>query len=273
MARFVSLKLRANGARRFAAVVVLTAGFSVSVRAQQPPMPPPRPPATAPATNAAPIVPAEALGRYGKILTPSDQPAHPLKLRLPFPDAGQVKIPSQDELVMRDKLEQLAMLSDDDIRKQLERWPAYAKMNLRDQGQMLQRIQDFRDFRTNTARMKAHDMGLLTLTPDQFAHFEKEYWDKRLQMDNDLAKQFTPIYKASEQKLQDDLYREYSVLNPVPLVQAPRPGAPPAPGAPGKPAPSPVNKPVAVKPVAPAPALAMTNTVSSPNPPIGHAPQ
>jgi hypothetical protein len=261
-------------------VLVVMAGISVSLRAQQVPMaPPPAPakppvPAATPATNAAPILPPEALGRYGKILTPSDQPAHPFKLRLPFPDAGQVKIPSQDELVMREKLEQLAMLSDDDIRKQLERWPAYGKMNLRDQGQMLQRIQDFRDFRTNVARMKAHDMGLLTLTPDQFNRFEKEYWDKRLQMDNELAKQFAPIYQAREQKLQDDLYREYSVLNPVPLVQAAKPAAPPAPVAPANKPAAVVNKPAApVRPVAPAPALAMTNSISTPSRPVAQGPQ
>lgn len=241
MARFVSLNWRSVGVRRFAAGLVLMAGCIVSLSAQQPP----KPPAMAPATNAAPVVPPEALGRYGKILTASDQPAHPLKLRLPFPDAGQVKIPTADELVMRDKLEQLAVLSDEEIRKQLAKWPAYGTMNLRDQGQMLGRIQDFRDFRTNTAKMKAHDMGLLTLTPDQFARFEKEYWDKRLQMDSDLAKQFTPIYKAREQKLQDELYKEFSVLNPVP----------------------------AVKPAPPAPVLASTNRVTSPMPPVAQGPQ
>ena len=256
MARFVSLSLRNGGPVRFAAVLVLMTGFCMDVRGQQAPVTP-----KAPATNAAPNVPPDTLGRYGKIVTPSDQPEHPLKLKLPFPDAGQVKIPSQDELVMRDKLEQLAMLSDDQIRKQLGKWPAYGKMNLRDQGQMLQRIQDFRDFRTNTAKGKAHDMGLLTLTPDQFARFEKEYWDKRLQMDNDLAKQFEPIYKAREQQMQDDLYREFSALNPAPAAPVPKSGSAPT-----------GNEPSA-KPGAPAPPLATTNSVMNPSRPVAQAPQ
>jgi hypothetical protein len=243
-----------------AVAVVMMAGLSVTLHAQQ------SPPAKSMATNAVPIVPPEALGQYGKILAPGDQPAHPLKLRLPFPDVGQVKIPSQDELTMRDKLEQLAMLSDADIRMQLEKWPAWAKMSLRDQGQMLQRIQDFQDFRANVAKAKAHDMGLLTLTPAQFAKFVKQYWDKRLQMDNELAKQFAPIYKAREQKLQDDLYKEFSVLNPVPVAQAPKPAPPPAPGAPA-------NKPATtVKPVASVSATA-TNQAAMPSQPVAQAPQ
>ena len=49
-----------------------------------------------------------------------------------------------------------------------------------------------------------------SLTPDQKARFEKEYWDKRLQMDHELAKQFEPILKAREQKLREDLFREFS---------------------------------------------------------------
>ena len=73
-------------------------------------------------------------------------------------------------------------------------------------------------------------MGLLTLTPDQQAHFEKEYWDKRLKMDQDLAKQFEPIFKAREQTMRDELYREYSALPAGPLAQVPKPPAPAAPG-------------------------------------------
>jgi len=206
------------------------------------------------------VVPPETLGQYGKILAPGDQPAHPLKLKLPFPDVGQVKIPSPDELVMRDKLEKLAMLSDAEIRAQLDKWPAYGKMTLRDQGLMLQRIQDFRDFRTNVARGKAHDMGLLTLTPAQFDRFQTDYWNKRLAMDNELAKQFTPIYKAREQKMQDELYREFSAVSRGPVAQTPKPAAPGAP---------PLNKPAA-----PAVVLATgTNRISAPTQPVAQAPQ
>jgi len=259
MARFVSLIWRGGGV---VAVMVLAAG-SIALRAQQPPamsastntVAVAKPPARTPATN------APTLGQYGKILAPGDQPGHPLKLKLPFPDAGQVKIPSQDELTMRDKLEKLAELSDADIRMQLSKWPAYGNMSLRDQGALLQRIQDFRDFRTNVAKSAAHDMGLLTLAPDQFAKFEKEYWDKRLAMDNDLAKQFTPIYKARAQKVQDDLYREFSALSPVPSPPQPKP-APPAGGPAGA-----ANKP------APLASAGPTNGTSMTNQPMAQAPR
>jgi len=162
-----------------------------------------------------------------------------VKLKLPFPDAGDVKIPTQDELAMREKLEQLATLSDADIRMHLARWPAFSKMNLRDEGAILQRIQDFRDYRTNVAKAQAHDLGLLTLTPEQQAKFEKEYWDKRLAMERDLAKQFEPIFRAEQKKMADELFREFSTAPQVPVVQTPKPAAPPVAPATNKPAQAP----------------------------------
>jgi hypothetical protein len=214
-------------------------------------------PAAAPSTNGAPInpplPPPDTLSRYGKILTPGDEMAHPLKLKMPFPGVGEVKIPNADELSMRDKLEQLAKLSDADIRIQLDKWPAYGKMSLRDQGTMLQRIQDFRDYRANVAKAKAHDVGLLTLLPDQQAKFENEYWTRRLQMDRDLAKQFEPILRARQQKMQDELYREYSAVSQGPIVQVPKP---PAPGA----TPAIVKTPSSL----PGPAVSATTTNMNP---------
>jgi hypothetical protein len=194
----------------------------------------------APAKPAAPV-PApmpESFNRYGKILAPSDDVAHPVKLNVQFPGVGEMKIPSQDELNARTKLEQLATLSDDEIRKQLAIWPPFQKMKLGDQGQMLLRIQQFRDQRTRVAMDKARELGIVNMTPDQKVHFEKEYWDKRLQMDRELAKQFEPIFKAREEQLREDLFREFS----APGVVVPNPAAgakPPAiPVAQGQPAPS-----------------------------------
>ncbi len=197
-----------------------------------------------PSTNAPPSAPVPPAGankavpppsptdpgdfnRYGKIWAPSDDAAHPLKLNLTFPGVGDMRIPSQDELTMRDKLEQLATLSDDDIRTKLNAWPPYNKMKLSDQGQMLIRIQQFKDLRTQTAAKKAHDLGL-TLTPAQQVRFENEYWTKKLQMDRDLAKQFEPIFKARDQKMREELFREFSSSGTV--VPPPPKPAPPAPG-------------------------------------------
>jgi len=229
MARFVSLDFRAGCLCLAAGGLGLMACFYTPLRAQT------AAPAKTPATNLAPVLPpADTLGRYGKILTPSDEMAHPLKLKMPFPGVGEIKVPNQDELNMREKLESLAKLSDSDIRLQLNQWPAYSKMNLRDQGTMLQRIQDFRDYRNRVAMQKAHDMGLFALTPDQAVHFEKDYWNKRLKMDRDLAKQFEPILRAQEQRLQDELVHEFPPASPGPIAQAPVP--PPGPSPTKKPA-------------------------------------
>lgn len=238
--------------------------FSASLRGQQPmtpalaPMAPPPSqmppvPAKTPATNAVAKVvpPPDTFNRYGKIWALSDDVAHPIKLNVQFPGIGEMKIPSQDELNVRDKLEQLATLSDDDIHKQLDQWPPYGKMKLGDQGQLLIRVQAFREQRTRIALQKAHDMGLLTLTPDQKARFEKDYWDKRLQMDHELAKQFDPVFKARQQKLEDELFREFSSVSPGPLAQAPKPtppGLPPTNKPPQAPAPVAQNKPATFAP-------------------------
>jgi hypothetical protein len=184
------------------------------------------PTAPAPMTGkpAAPPVPEDYFQRYGKILAPGTEPSHPLKLAMPVSDIGQVKVPSQDEINMREKLERLATLSDEDIRQDLEKWPAFNKMSLADEGVMLMRIQQFKDRRAKVAQDRAHALGLLTLKPDQIERFEKEYWDKRLQMDRELAKQFDPIFKAHETQIEEQLYREFS----TPGKPVPPPTAPPA---------------------------------------------
>jgi hypothetical protein len=188
----------------------------------------------APGKPGVPPVPEDYFQRYGKILTPGSEPSHPLKLSMPFPDVGQVKVPSDEELAMRDKIERLATMSDDDIRDDLTKWPAFNKMSLADEGAMLMRIQMFKDHRAKVAQERAHALGLLTLKPDQLQRFETEYWDKRLQMDRDLTKQFNPIYKAREAKMEEELFREFSspggpVPPPPALAQTPKPaGTPPA---------------------------------------------
>jgi len=229
---FLSVSLRADPA------TVASSSKSSLISANLALTPPPTAPAPPPApNNGKPTVPPtppppipDTLDLYGKIWAPSNDVAHPLKLQLPFPNIGEVKVPSQDELNARDKLEELATLSDADIHAKLDEWPPYGKMSLHDQGALLQRIQDFRDYRTKVAVEKAHQFGLLTLTPDQQAQFEKDYWDKRLKMDRDLAKQFSGILKDKEQKMGQELFREFSASNassPPSMVPPPTPAPPP----------------------------------------------
>jgi hypothetical protein len=247
MARQLSLTFRSVCRGLVLGLIGFTAVLSVSVRAQTPMMStPPAPTAkTAPAktntTPTPPLPPPDTLGRYGNILAPGDQAAYPLKLKMPFPGVGELKIPSPAEVTMREKLEQLALLSDAELRNQLSQWPAFSRMNLRDEGTMLQRIQDFRDYRMKVAQQKAHDMGLLTLTDPQKVQFEKEYWSKRLAMERDLAKQVAPIVGPREQKFKDELYREFSSVSPGPLAQTPKAAA--APPKPAATPTAPANKP------------------------------
>jgi hypothetical protein len=291
MARFFALdffkdKILGRGVRRFLTLLCVTLLSALSLRAQSTMMmqsndagttntapAAPKAPSASTATNKPPGPPQTApppvpdtFNRYGKIWAPSDDVAHPIKLNVQFPGVGEMKIPSQDELNVRDKLEQLATLSDDAIRAQLALWPPYAKMKLADEGQLLIRIQAFKEQRTKIAMDKARDLGLLnTLTPDQKAKFEKQYWDKRLQMDHELSKQFEPILKAREQKLDEDLFRLFSTVGTaVPPPPAPKP--PTNPVAQAKPAPL-ANAPSATSPNVP---IAQGKPAPGTTPPVTH---
>lgn len=234
MAGFLAV---AGGVRRTALVLVLLAATTAAGLAQMTNMAPKpaEPPATT--TNAAtvPPVPVDYFQRYGKILSAGNEPNHPLKLAMPNPDFGQVRIPTNDELAMREKLERLTTMSDEDIRLDLANWPAFKKMSLGDEGLMMMRIEGFKDRRAHIAQERAHALGLLTLKPDQLDKFTNEYWQKRLQMDRELAKQFSAAYKAAEDKMEEQLYREYS----TPGKPAPPPAKPPASNA--KPADAPMQ--------------------------------
>jgi hypothetical protein len=109
-----------------------------------------------------------------------------------------------------------------------------------------------------------------SLTPDQKARFEKEYWDKKLQMDHDLAKQFEPIMKARDQKLREDLFREFSTPGSV-VPAPPAPMAQAKPGSPTPPAPSPVPVPQNTAPKPPViPPIAQGKPAPGTTPPVVH---
>ena len=262
MARLVHVNYRAAWCILAVGTGALVISFA-SLKAQPAPAPP-KPAGTNAATATAPAKPPAAatnaapkpddLGRYGKILTPGDDTNNPLRLKMPFPGVGEVKMPTADEWTMREKLEQLSRLSDDQIRTELAQWPAFSHMSLRDEGTMLVRIQDFREYHARAAQQRAHDLGLLALTDEQKAKFEKEYWDKRLQLDGDLIKQFGSVYKKREQKINDDLIREFSSANPV--AQASKPPAP-------KPTPPPATASTTNKPAAtPPPSIGQSQPVA-----------
>ena len=221
--------------RRASLALALLAGAALALAAQTAPMqsmqstaPAAAPPPAAPGTKPAPVVPpvpVDYFKQYGHILSPGTEPSHPLKLSMPNPDVGQIKIPTPEETALRDKIERLTTMSDEDIRKDLANWPAFKQMSLADEGAMLVRIQQFKDHRAHLAQECAHNLGLLTLNPAQMDRFTQEYWQKRLKMEQELSHQFQPIYLARESKMEEELFREYSTpARPV----APPPSAKPA---------------------------------------------
>jgi hypothetical protein len=267
MARFFTLNLRMIP---LVAVASLTAGFPALVAAPGSASPAPtnaapvnasapagsQPGAAANKPKPPPPPPQTVFNRYGDILQPGAEPAHPVRLAMPLTDIGEIKVPTQDELRMREKLEQLATLSDDQIRSQLSKWPPFTKMSLRDEGMMLARIQDFRDHRAKLALQEAHDLGLCNLTPEQQARFEKDYWNKRLPMERDLATQFDLLLKQRQAQLSEELCREFSPPNGSP-VKNPPPGPAKA-----------ISPAVANKPSSPTPTQTAQAGTSSPQPPV-----
>ena len=180
-----------------------------------------------PMTNAASAVPPppnDYFKEYGHIIATTTEAAHPLKLTPPSTEVGEIRVPTDEEMSMRVKLEVLASLSDADIRARLEQWPAYGKMTLSDEGQFLARIQMFKDQRSKLALASARQNGL-TLTPEQQVKYEKDYWDQRLALDASLVKQLGPVVRAGEQKMQENLFREFSTATPPPGKPAPKPAA------------------------------------------------
>jgi hypothetical protein len=264
-----------RGAQRGLVALALLAASALTLAAQAPMMqaatPPPAatpapattPPGTQPAAGAKPApiippVPVDYFQRYGKILSPGTEASHPLKLAMPNPDVGQIKIPTGEETALRDKIERLTTMSDEDIRKDLANWPAFKQMSLADEGAMLVRIQQFKDHRAKLAQECAHDLGLLTLSPAQMDRFTQEYWQKRLKLDGDLARQFQPIYQARESKMEEELFREYSTPAKPPLTKPVVVKKPATPGVPTTPAtPMPAPNPMVADPSVATPAQPM----------------
>jgi hypothetical protein len=163
--------------------------------------------------------------------SPAPQPSsfptdasHPLKLNFPFGWIGELKLPTKDELIYRDKLETVADLTDLQIRDLLEKWPPYNSMSLSDQGKMLQRIQDFRDRRNKLAQDEAQKLGLTTLSPADQQAFTKLFWLRRRQADEALLADFQAKYDAKQGEIDHEMEQVFAPRLPSPKpVSAPTP--------------------------------------------------
>lgn len=212
-------------------LVFLSAPLGLIARSQTPQVQTPKPNLPPPpgfVTNSANPIPPSYYDRYGHIVSASDDPTHPVKLNLPGPGVGELRLPTKDELDLREKLERLSGLTDAEIRAELEKWPPYQKMNLYDQGSMLQKIQQFRDYRSRVALDKSKQLGL-TLDPnsEQMRRFTNEFWAKKLAMDRQFIQQFTSAYNQQDEQLKETLFREYSTPSPLPPPSKKATAAPP----------------------------------------------
>jgi hypothetical protein len=117
------------------------------------------------------------------------------------------KFPFQDH-ELRGRLDQLAQLSDEELKAHLEKWPRYKEMTLAEQSRFLMKIAEFRERRKKQAEMKAKELGL-QLTPEEQKEFEKRYWEKRLEMEQQIFQELEPRRKELERQLNELLKTEF----------------------------------------------------------------
>jgi hypothetical protein len=138
------------------------------------------------------------------------------------------------DIEIREKLETLSQLTPQQLDIELQKWPRYQQMDLGERAKLLQRIQEYKDRRHRQAESKARDLGV-KMTPEQFATFEKRFWEKRLQADRQLWQEMEPRRKALDQQINSELKQEFAAFvtapPPAPPTTIPAPVAPPTPGA------------------------------------------
>jgi len=117
-------------------------------------------------------------------------------------------IPNRHEVEAREKLQELAKLSDEQLTAELHKWPRYQKMTFGERAKFLQRIQDIRDHRKNMAVNRARELNL-NLNPEQQAAFEKSYWDKKIVAEKQLSAETEPRRKELDEQMNQQLLKEF----------------------------------------------------------------
>lgn len=116
---------------------------------------------------------------------------------------------SQD-VDVREKIFEVLYLPDEDLIKELFKWPKFTQMNLEEKGWFLQRIAIMRNKQKELARAKARQMGL-TLNEDQLNVFEKKFWSKRLELEKKFIQETEARRRELAKELEEDLRKEFSL--------------------------------------------------------------
>ncbi|VVM08148.1 hypothetical protein MAMC_01991 [Methylacidimicrobium cyclopophantes] len=110
---------------------------------------------------------------------------------------------------MRQKIVPLLELPDDRLLEELQKWPRFQKMNLEQKGRLLERIARMRVERVRAAEREAKRLGL-TLSEDQRAAFQRQYWQRREEMIRQLWKETEGRRKALREQLDKELKTEFA---------------------------------------------------------------
>lgn len=137
------------------------------------------------------------------------------------PHVGRMMSMDGKENEMRERLGQLATLSDDQLKAELTKWPRYQHMSLGEQSKFLAKLQEIRDRQKAMAAAKARELGL-NLSPEQKTAFESSYLQKRMAMERQLWKEMEPRRRQLESQISQDLMKEFgtSASNPPSSVDS-----------------------------------------------------
>lgn len=110
---------------------------------------------------------------------------------------------------MREKIFEVLYLPDEELIKELFKWPKFNQMNLEEKGWFLQRIAIMRNKQKELARAKARQMGL-SLNEDQLNAFERKFWTKRLEIEKRFIQETEARRKELAKELEEELQKEFS---------------------------------------------------------------
>ncbi|CAI9084951.1 hypothetical protein A7K93_02675 [Candidatus Methylacidiphilum fumarolicum] len=122
-----------------------------------------------------------------------------------------VPLLSQD-VEIREKIFEVLYLPDEELIKELFKWPKFNQMDLEEKGWFLQRIAIMRQKVRQLARSKARQLGL-SLNEEQLNAFEKSYWHKRLEIEKKFIEETENRRKELAKELEDALQKEFSNLS------------------------------------------------------------
>lgn len=107
-----------------------------------------------------------------------------------------------------EKMVELALGPEKDLDIALENWPRIKEKGPEAQERFLKQIENFRRFLRGQAMREAEQMGL-KIKPGQEDAFVRDYWKKKVEVDQTLRKEAEPRRRELTDKMNEELKRQF----------------------------------------------------------------